>query len=73
MDAPSLGPELQLPLRLPTSESLTKQKNDNYFWPHGYQVVLSHISANCKKDPGHKDASTKENIIGGDTWGSEFL
>jgi hypothetical protein len=49
-------------------------KNDNYFWSHGYQVGFSHKIANCtKKAPCHKDAATKDNIMGGDTWGSEFL
>jgi hypothetical protein len=51
-----------------------KSKHDNYCWSHGYQVGLAHTSANCtKKAPGHKDAATKDNIMGGDTWGSEFL
>jgi hypothetical protein len=51
-----------------------KTKNDNYCWSHGYQVGLAHTSANCtKKAPGHKDSSTKDNIMGGDPWGSEFL
>jgi hypothetical protein len=51
-----------------------KIKNDNYCWSHGYQVGLNHTSDNCtKKAPGHKNNSTKSNIMGGDTWGSEFL
>jgi hypothetical protein len=51
-----------------------KAKNDNYCWSHGYQVGLNHTSANCtKKAPGHKDNVIKSNIMGGDTWGSEFL
>jgi hypothetical protein len=51
-----------------------KTKNDNYCWSHGYQVGLEHTSANCtKKTPGHKDATNKDNIRGGETWGSEFL
>jgi hypothetical protein len=51
-----------------------KTKNDNYCWSHVYQLGLNHTSANCtKKAPGHKDNSTKTNIMGGDTWGSEFL
>jgi hypothetical protein len=51
-----------------------KIKNDNYCWSHGYQVGLAHTSANCtKKAPVHKDGATKNNIMGGDTWGSEFL
>jgi hypothetical protein len=51
-----------------------KAKNDNYCWSHGYQVGFAHTSTNCtKKDPGHKDATTKDNIMGGDTWGSEFI
>jgi hypothetical protein len=51
-----------------------KTKNDNYCWSHGYQVELAHTSANfTKKAPGNKDAATKDNIMGGDTWGSDFL
>jgi hypothetical protein len=51
-----------------------KTKNDNYCWSHGYQVGLDHTRANfTKKAPCHKDGSTKKNIMGGDTWGSEFL
>jgi hypothetical protein len=51
-----------------------KTKNDNYYWSHVYQVGLAHNSANfTKKVPGHKDAATNENIMGGDTWGSEFI
>jgi hypothetical protein len=51
-----------------------KTNNDNYCWSHGYQVGLNHTSANCtKKAPGHKDNAIKSNIMGGDTWGSEFL
>jgi hypothetical protein len=51
-----------------------KTKNDNYCWSHGYQVGLNHTSSNCtKKAPGHKYNATKSNIMGGDTWGSEFL
>jgi hypothetical protein len=51
-----------------------KTKNDNYCWSHGYQVGLNHTSAICtKKAPGRKDNATKSNIMGGDTWGSEFL
>jgi hypothetical protein len=51
-----------------------KTKNDNYCWSHGYQVGLNHTCANCtKKAPGRKDDATKSNIMGVDTWGSEFL
>jgi hypothetical protein len=51
-----------------------KAKNDNYCWSHGYQVGMNHTSANCtEKAPGHKDNATKSNIMGGDTWGSEFF
>jgi hypothetical protein len=53
---------------------LYKTKNENYSWPHGYQVGLDHTSANCtKKASGHKDNATKTNIMGGDTWEIEFL
>jgi hypothetical protein len=51
-----------------------KTNNYNYCWSHGYQVGLHHTSANCtKKAPGDKDNAIKTNIMGGDTWGREFL
>jgi hypothetical protein len=51
-----------------------KTKNDNYCWSHGYKLGLDHTSVNCtKKAPCHNDGATKNNIMGGDTWGSEFL
>jgi hypothetical protein len=51
-----------------------RTNNDKYCWSHGYQVGLNHTSANCiKKAPGHKDNTIKSNIMGGDTWGTEFL
>jgi hypothetical protein len=51
-----------------------RTNNDNYCWSHGYQFGLNHTSANCTKTaPGHKDNAIKSNIMGGDTWGSEFL
>jgi hypothetical protein len=51
-----------------------KTNNDNYCWSHGYQVGLNHTSVNCtEKAPGHKDNAIKTNIMGGDTWGREFL
>jgi hypothetical protein len=48
-----------------------KTNNDNYCWSHGYQVGLHHTSA--QESPGHKDNAIKTNIMGGDTWGREFL
>jgi hypothetical protein len=51
-----------------------KTKNDNYCWSHDYQVEMAHTSANCtKKAPGNKYEATEDNIMGGGTWGSEFL
>jgi hypothetical protein len=51
-----------------------RTNNDNYCWSHGYQVGMNHTSANCtKKTPGHKDNAIKTNIMGGDTWGREFI
>jgi hypothetical protein len=42
-----------------------KTKNDNYCWSHGYQVGFTHTSANCTtKAPCHKNAATKNNIMG---------
>jgi hypothetical protein len=51
-----------------------KTKHNNYCWSHGYQVGLQHTSATCTdRKVGHSPAATKSNIMGGDTWGSEFL
>jgi hypothetical protein len=53
---------------------LYKTKNNNYCWSHGYQVGLQHTSATfTDRKAGHSPAATKYNIMGGDTWGSEFL
>jgi hypothetical protein len=55
-------------------KNLYKTSNGNYFWSHGYQVGLDHtIATSIKTAPGHKTESTKANIMGGDTWVSEFL
>jgi hypothetical protein len=41
-----------------------------YCWTHGYQVVHGHTSQNCGgKLGGHKDAATRDNIMGGSTKG----
>jgi hypothetical protein len=51
-----------------------KTNNHNYFWSHGYQGGFNHTSDNfTKKFPGHKDNAIKTNIMGGETWGREFL
>jgi hypothetical protein len=51
-----------------------RNNNDKYCLSHGYQVGLDHTSANCtKKALGHKDKAIKISIMGGDTWGREFL
>jgi hypothetical protein len=53
---------------------LYKTKSNNYCWSHSYQVGLQHTSATCTdRKTGHNPAATKSNIMGGDTWGSEFL
>jgi hypothetical protein len=53
---------------------LYKTKKNNYCWSHGYQVGFQHTSATCTDlKAGHNPAATKSNIMGGDTWGSEFL
>jgi hypothetical protein len=47
-------------------------KNDSYCWSHGYKVAKSHTSARCNmKKSGHKDASNKNNPMGGVQWGKE--
>jgi hypothetical protein len=56
------------------SRPLYKTKNNNYCWSHGYQVGLQHTSATCtERKAGHNPAATTSNIMGGNTWGSEFL
>jgi hypothetical protein len=56
------------------SRPLYKTKNDNYCWSHGYKVGFQHTSATCtERKAGHNPAATKSNIMGGNTWGSEFL
>jgi hypothetical protein len=56
------------------SRPLYKTKNNNYCWSHGYQVGLQHTSATCtERKAGHNPAASKSNIMGGDTWGSEFI
>jgi nitroreductase len=53
---------------------LYKTQKINYCWSHVYQVRLQHTSATCTESKaGHNPAATKSNIMGGDTWGSEFL
>ena len=37
-----------------------------YCWTHGYKVIPEHTSATCTaKKPGHKDAATRANPMGG--------
>jgi hypothetical protein len=51
-----------------------KTKNNNYCWSYGYQIGAGCTSSTYKKrKEGHNPAATKENIIGGDTWGVEIL
>jgi hypothetical protein len=51
-----------------------KTKNDNYCWSHVYQVGIHHTGATCtERKEGHNPSVTKTNIMGGDTWGSDFL
>jgi hypothetical protein len=46
--------------------------NGSYYWWHGYQVAKLHTSATCNmKKSGHKDASNKNNPMGGVQWGKE--
>jgi hypothetical protein len=70
---PFLGEHTSVAPIVPTNKSY-KNKNNNYCWSHRYQVGLAHTSAICtSKEPCHMDSSTKDNIMGGDTWGSKFL
>ena len=43
-----------------------KKDQGSYCWTHGYLVARNHTSANCRnKKPGHQDAATRENNMGG--------
>ena len=45
-----------------------------YCWTHGYRVHKNHNSANCKsKAPGHQDAATRENTMGGSTKNKDWV
>lgn len=51
-----------VPAHRPTSN------NNGYCWTHGYRVSSGHTSATCtRKAPGHKDAATRANTMGGST------
>jgi hypothetical protein len=46
--------------------------NDNYCWPHGYQVHNENTSASCKNPKqGHKKEVTKNNPMSGFKWVKE--
>jgi hypothetical protein len=46
--------------------------NENYCWSHGYKVSAHHTSSTCAhKSPGHKDAATRVDNMGGSQRGKE--
>jgi hypothetical protein len=52
-----------------TARKLRKD-NGGYCWSHGYLVAANHTSATCtSKRPGHEDAATRDNNMGGKQWG----
>ena len=47
---------------------------NGYCWTHGYRVHKNHNSANCKsKAPGHQDAATRANLMGGSTKNKDWV
>ena len=47
---------------------------NGYCWTHGYRVHKNHNSANCKsKAPGHQDAATRANPMGGSTKNKDWV
>ena len=41
-----------------------------YCWTHGYKVRVGHNSKTCtKRAKGHQEEATRDNIMGGRTWG----
>ena len=52
-----------------TQQQSARESNydlNGYCWTHGYKVHKNHNSANCRsKAPGHQDAATRENPMGG--------
>jgi predicted ATP-binding protein involved in virulence len=50
-----------------------KSTNKNtYCWSHGHQVHKDHTSSTFKaRKDGHQEMATKENTMGGVTWGKE--
>jgi hypothetical protein len=46
------------------------RNNNTYFWSHGHQVHKDLTSATCKaRKDGHQERATKDNTMGGVTWG----
>jgi hypothetical protein len=46
-----------------------RKDNSGYCWSHGYLVAANHTSATCtSKRPGHEDAATRDNNMGGKQW-----
>ena len=63
----------------PTSTQQQSARESNfdpngYCWTHGYKVHKNHTSATCKrKAPGHQDAATRENPMGGSTKNKDWI
>ena len=64
----------------PKFKSTNQQKYDSqmdpvgYCWSHGYKVKQGHNSATCtRKKPGHQDAATRTNIMGGSTTNKNWI
>jgi hypothetical protein len=44
--------------------------NNNYCWSRSHQVHKEHTSTACKaRKDGHQEMVTKDNTMGGNTWG----
>jgi hypothetical protein len=53
-------------VRPPPATRRPGKDHGSYCWSHGYLVIKDHTSLTCnKKKPGHQDAATRENNMGG--------
>ena len=55
-------------------KKFVKKDNGSYCWTHGYLVAKEHTSKMCSsKAPGHQEAATRENTMGGCLLGKPAL
>ena len=62
--------KLSITNTLQRRQGRTPKDEGSYCWSHGYLVAKSHNNRNCKNPkPGHCIEATRENIMGGSTYG----